>query len=172
MTVLKRFALLSVLLGSVLLGAAAWPFSVVAAAEPGPKWTTVYEVWGKDARDVATATPENPDPGAWILLGSSLSRAGAQQTIATITRHGGYVRLHIKETQVKPDPRRVGVKEKTNGNVLKPLDDGMVQPKRPIGEIKPKTPAPRVLPRPKGIDVVQPPAATPLPTKALQKAGK
>jgi len=39
--------------------------------------------------------------------------------------------------------------------------------RRPTGEIKPKTPAPQPLPRPNGM--VQPWAATPLPTKSLQK---
>src|SRR3712207_2774665 len=88
MTALKRFAFLSVLLGLGLLGVAAAPFPSVETAEPRPQGKLVYEVWGKDVRDMAEATPENEDPGAWILLGSSHSRAGAQQTLATIKRHG------------------------------------------------------------------------------------
>lgn len=152
MTALKRFVLLLVLFGSIT---AASPTSLIAAADS----KTVYEVWGKDVRDLKQATPENPDPGRWILLGSSDTRAGAEQTLVNITRHGGFVRLYIKETQVKIER----FKEKAIGNVQKPIDDGLVQPKRPIEEIKPKPPAPKAIPRPKGS------AVTPLLTKPPHK---
>jgi len=85
-------------------------------------------------------------------------------------RHGGFVRLNIWERQVKSDPRNAA--EMRNGNVQKPLGDGLVRPKRSIKEIEPKTPAPIVLPRPKQSDGVQPPAATPRPTNQLQKVSQ
>lgn len=129
----RRIAFLSVLLGLGVLG--------TAAAGPGSPVRTVYEVWGKDVRDVATATPENPNPGAWIRLASSDSRAGAEQALITIKRHGGFLYLHIRERLVGPD--RPG--------------DGMVRPRvGGVKEIKPKPPAP-ALPRPKGTGVVRPP---------------
>lgn len=134
MIALKRIALLSVLLGWGLLG--------TATAGPGSQVRTVYEVWGKDARDVATATPENPDPGAWIRLGSSDTRAGAEQTIITLKRHGGFLYLHIRERLVGPErPGNGMVRVRVGG----------------VKEIKPMPPAP-ALPRPKGTGVVQPPA--------------